>query len=183
MADADTELTDLRFVGPATATALRAAGVSSADIAEKRVDHETLRDAGVNPGVAARIRREHSLAWSHTAGGDLSNRAKNVGGLGDAERDWVAASSGDWENHEGERSVETGTDWRTDESAWRQQSAPDPVTVLDEVSEDDAERLAEAGVTSVRTLANADAERVADSLGLEAKQVTAWKAAARDAEM
>ncbi|MFB6120655.1 MAG: helix-hairpin-helix domain-containing protein [Halobacteriaceae archaeon] len=180
MADADTDLTDLRFVGPATAAALRAAGISSADIEERRVDHESLKDAGVNPGVAARIRREHSLAWSHTAGGDLSHRAKSVGGLGDAERDWVAASSGDWENHDVD--TERGEDWRSDESTWREESAPNPVTVLDEVSSEDATRLAEAGVTSVRTLAKADAERVARVLGLDPHRVRAWKGAARDFE-
>jgi len=182
MADADTDLTDLRFVGPATATALRAAGVSSADIEQKRVDHETLRDAGVNPGVAARIRREHSLAWSHTAGGDLSHRAESVGGLGEAERDWVAASAGDWESQDVQTETERGEDWRSDESAWREQSAPEPVTAIEGVSSEDAARLADAGVTSVRTLANADAERVAASLGLDAEQVAAWKAAARGAE-
>jgi hypothetical protein len=174
---ADSDLTDLRFVGPATAAVLAAADVSAADVREKRVDYETLLTAGVNPGVAARIRREHSLAWSHTAGGDLSGRAARVAGLGESERAWVAASAGDWEDREVAR--ESGGEWRTDESAWLAGGGPRPVADLDCVSDDDAVRLAEAGVTSVGALARADAEAVASSLGLAPSAVAAWKTAAQ----
>jgi len=175
----DLDLRDLRHVGPVTAAVLREAEVSTADLREKRVDHETLVAAGVNPGVAARIRREHSLAWSHSTGGDLTRRADQVGGLGDAERAWVAASSGDWSAEEartGEREA-----WRTAEAAWREGDPPEPVTELEDVSAADAGRLAEAGVNSIRSLARADGDGLAASLDLDPEQVAAWQRAAREA--
>jgi hypothetical protein len=178
MGDGERALTDLRFVGPVTADALRDAEITAADVEAKRVDHETLVAAGVNPGVAARVRREHSLAWSHTTGGDLDRRADHVGGLGDGERAWVAASAGDWESADAP-APSTGEDWRTGETTWQDGGAPDPVTVLEAVSDEQAARLANAGVTSVRTLARSDAGRIARSLGFDEATVTAWKEAAR----
>ncbi|MFC6785843.1 DUF7409 domain-containing protein [Halobaculum halobium] len=85
-------------MGPATAEALADAPFDAAAVREKAVSYRMLTDAGVNPGVAARIRREHSLAWSfESEGEDLARRSTQVRGLGDAERAWVAASSGDWQ--------------------------------------------------------------------------------------
>ena len=216
-------LLDLQFVGPATADVLEDAGVAAAAVESKSVSHAELVDAGVNPGVAARIRREHSLQWSFEGGQDLDRRAEQVRGLNDDEREWVAASYGEddasadgsgdataeeaawrdqpsdetdspahsdsgvtddeavwreksWPNGDDDSTVERG------EQTWREQSAPTPVTELDGVDEEDAKLLARAGVTSVRSLATAHVERVADSLGVSVERVAAWKETARDAE-
>ncbi|ELZ26465.1 hypothetical protein C474_19994 [Halogeometricum pallidum JCM 14848] len=87
-------LEELRFVGPKTAAALRDSPIDAADVARKRVSYRDLTAHGVHPGVAAKIRREHSLSWSFDAeDGDLSRRSSQVRGLDDDERAWVAASS------------------------------------------------------------------------------------------
>ena len=182
-------LSDLRFVGPATESALSASGVAPADVVGKRVTYRDLLDAGVNPGVAARIRREHSLSWSFESdAGDLSARSAQVRGLGDDERAWVAASSGDWDlgRAAGADSKADADPAETDgsgaaeaaEAAWRDRSAPTPVTDLDAVDADDATRLARGGITSVRSLAAADPESVADALELDAGLVRSWVEAA-----
>ncbi|MFB6071453.1 MAG: helix-hairpin-helix domain-containing protein [Halobacterium sp.] len=225
--DARDDLLDLRFVGPATADVLAAANVDAAAIESKSVSHAQLVDLGVNPGVAARIRREHSLQWSFEGGEDLDRRAEQVRGLQDDEREWVAASYGDEASADGSgdataeeaawqaestdaTAAETGdaagggasdddspdgeSAWREqswpngrvddsferEEQAWREQSTPTPVTELEGVGEADAKLLARAGVTSVRSLATAHVEHVADSLGVSEDRVAAWKDAARD---
>jgi hypothetical protein len=66
------------------------------------------------------------------------------------------------------------------ERAWREQSTPTPVTEVEGVDEATAKLLARAGVTSVRSLATAHVEHVADSLGVSEEQVSAWKQAARE---
>ncbi|WP_135828971.1 helix-hairpin-helix domain-containing protein [Halorussus halobius] len=189
------ELTDIHFVGPATAEVLAEADYDGAGIADKSVSYEMLVDAGVNPGVAARLRKEHSLAWSLGADeGSLDERSEKVRGLKDEERAWVAASSGDWESPDPEPPGPTEGDWTptgeatTDgsgaaeaaEAAWRERSRPDPVTDVPGVDESVAAVLANGGVTSVRSLATADPEHVADSLGLDAERVTEWRDRARD---
>lgn len=212
--------TDLRFVGTATAEVLAQSDVSAADIAHKRATYRDLVDAGVNPGVAARIRREHSLAWSTTADGDdLERRSAQIRGLGDAERAWVAASSSDWAESDADspenasanesggasqrtrddRPTLTSSDWsptgdaeaqtgaETDgsgdftqaEQAWRDRSEPTPVTEVEGIDDDAADALADAGVTSVRSLATADPEHVADALGLDEARVRDWHDAAK----
>jgi len=216
--DGEAELTDIHFVGPATAEVLAGAEFDATAIPDKTVSFEMLVDAGVNPGVAERIRKEHSLPWS--LGGDensLDERSEKVRGLQDEERAWVAASSGDWEARDpeassGETSSATLTngDWTptagsrdsgtaasddartaeasTDgsgaaeaaEAAWRERSRPDPVTDVPGVDDRTAELLASGGITSVRSLATADPEHVADSLGLERARVAEWRDAARD---
>lgn len=93
----DDQLLALKFIGPATAEALETAGIAAEDIERKRISYRQLTDAGVNPGVAAKIRREHSLSWSFDADGDLERRSTQIRGLGSAERAWVAASSGEWD--------------------------------------------------------------------------------------
>ena len=220
--DSRDALLDLKFVGPATADVLEEASVAAAAVASKAVSHAELVDAGVNPGVAARIRREHSLQWSFEGGQDLDRRAEQVRGLNDDEREWVAASYGEDDasaDGSGDATAEeaawrdqpSGTDspsssdsgatddevsWQEqswpngdddasperDERAWREQSTPTPVTDLDDIDEDDATLLARAGVTSVRSLATAHVEHVADSLGVSVERVAAWKETARDAE-
>ena len=188
-------LTDIHFVGPATAEVLDDAPIDATGIRDKSVSYQMLIDAGVNPGVATRLRKEHSLSWSF--GGDddsLEQRSEKVRGLQDDEAAWVAASSGDWESAEPETTDSTSGDWTptgeatTDgsgaaeeaEAAWRERSRPDPVTDVPGVDDRIAKVLAEAGVTSVRSLATADPEHVADSLELDVSRVAEWCDGARD---
>ena len=87
---------DVRGVGPATAEALAAADIDPEAVAGRRVSYRELLAAGVNPGVAARLRREHSLLWAfeyRPGGPDLACRAEQVRGLTADERAWVAASA------------------------------------------------------------------------------------------
>ncbi len=140
-----------------------------------------LREAGVNPGVAGRLRREHSLSWSFESGTDLTDRSSQIRGLQDDERAWIAASSGDWELRAAETATTDGSgDTEAEEAAWRDRSRPDPVTYVPEVNESVATELAEAGITSVRSMAIADPERVADSLSFDHERVNDWRNAARD---
>lgn len=244
--DDDAGRTDLLYVGEATAAVMAEAGIAAADVRRKAVSYRGLVDAGVNPGVATKIRREHSLHWSlDERGADLDDRSRTVRGLRDGERDWVAASGvdladgsdgdstaeGDWSpsgdgataadaTADGERSSLTDGDWtpsrdvdrntgspdgdwtpsaddgrsasaepaETDgsggaeaaESAWRERSRRVPLTDLAAVDERDAERLGEVGVTSVRRLATADPEHVADVLDVDEETVAEWHAAAAD---
>jgi hypothetical protein len=242
-----TEPTDLKFVGSATAEVIVDASFDAEDIADKRVSYSMLVAAGVNPGVAAKIRRCHSLSWSFDSGSGLDRRSEQVRGLQDGERAWVAASSGDWTEQSDEsadsgevgelgETAETGADREEDwtpgdgpatpsragggddatttddwtpgdwgdagaavddtdggdatadgsgdavaaESAWRERSVPTPVTVVEGVASDDAEQLADAGVTSVRSLATCTPELVADILGFEQSQVETWQERATD---
>lgn len=188
-------LTDIKWVGPATAEELAEAPFDAVGITKKTVSYEMLIDAGVNPGTATRIRREHSLSWSFESSDDtLERRSTTVRGLQDDEADWVAASSGDWKNTEPETTQTTSGDWTptgkatTDgsgaakeaEAAWRERSKPDPITDVPGVNETIAGILADGGITSVRSLATADPEHVADSLELDEERVTRWWNAARD---
>ena len=276
--DVEVEVPDefeaLRFVGPKTAAALRDSPVEVADLVRKRVSYRDLTERGVHPGVAAKIRREHSLSWSFDSeSSDLSRRSSQVRGLDDEERAWVAASAGwaeedesaetdgsgdarsaesawqaesvepegadeqsptdgesawrssvtassdDGPTRDGEAAwrakagddeaagSEAGDDeaaWRerataspgtsdddtgeasrasaTDaEAAWREQSAPTPVTALEAVDDAYADRLADAGIRSIRRLATADPESVADALELDRRRVERWCEAARTA--
>lgn len=245
-----TELEALKYVGPATADCLAQANIDAAAIVDGEVCYRDLVAAGTNPGVAAKIRRWHSLSWSFNSGDDLDRRSSQVRGLGDDERAWVAASSGDWDasddadtgdSDDGDGDSNTG-DWTPDgrgeatetsgpardgdwtpsgsesdgdedapseptasgdwtptgretagastdgsgdalaaEEAWRERSKPEPLTTLAGIDEADAELLAEAGVRSVRRLATADPEHVADALQIDPTVVSAWKGQARDA--
>ncbi|MFB6091109.1 MAG: helix-hairpin-helix domain-containing protein [Halobellus sp.] len=229
------EFEDLHFVGPKTAPVLEDSGIAIADVCEKRVSYRDLTEAGVNPGVAAKIRREHSLSWSLDGGGtDLDRRSSQIRGLDDDERAWIAESSG-WSDREdaaeadgsgdaadGEAAwrARTGGDpsdpedalppeesdtgsggppatdgeaaWRAEsgvgldggsgsdadadaESAWRRQSAPTPLTAVAEFDEKVATTLRKAGIGSVRRLATADPESVADALDLDVDRVRAWR--------
>lgn len=177
--------TDVRFVGPATAESLEAADIEVGGILRKEVSYRQLVDAGINPGVATKIRREHSLPWSLTGSSseDLAQRSTQVRGLKDGERDWVSASTGDWEATEPSTSsaeADGSGEAEAAEAAWRDRSRPDPVTEVPGVSEDDADQLAKAGITSVRSLATSNPETVADVLGLDLETVSEWRAAASE---
>ncbi|ELZ98981.1 hypothetical protein C440_01455 [Haloferax mucosum ATCC BAA-1512] len=249
-----TALEDLKYIGPATAESLSASNIDAGAIVDGDVCYRDLVEADVNPGVAAKIRRWHSLSWSFGSGEDLDRRSSQVRGLGDDEREWVAASSGDWGTDDeddtsgdwtptGQASVSRGPDREGDwepsgadatnddsptqsgdwtpsgpdesrgnspnrggdwtprggaetqsgasadgsgdalaaEAAWRERSKPEPVTTLDGIDADDADLLAEAGVRSVRRLATADPEHVADALQIDPTVVNAWKSQALDA--
>jgi len=226
---AENPLESVRFVGPATAAVLERSGYDATAITDKRVSFRMLVEAGVNPGVAAKIRREHSLSWSFNSGGDLGQRSAQIRGLGSAEAEWVAASAGDWEADSeeatvdreesatgealddsestddrgwadrtpwpthgesvdaviGERPADAATDGSGDaisaEAAWRARSKPTPVSELEAVDATAVEQLAEAGINSVRSLATADPEHVADVLELSKEVVEAWYQAAREA--
>lgn len=229
----DLDPTDLKWIGPATAEVFSGADFTADHVANKDVSYQMLVDAGVNPGVAAKIRREHSLSWSFEAGDGLSERSAQVRGLGSDEAAWVeASSSGDWEEEADEEAPEAGAsdedawvaassegtadehdepptagddaayftatadtdgsipdaeadgsgDPAAAEAAWRERSEPTPVTDLDPVDEEAKDLLADAGITSVRSLATADPEHVADVLDIDQERVTAWHDAARDAE-
>ncbi len=177
----ETETTDVKYVGPATATVIEDATFDVADIRNRTASYEMLREAGVNPGVAGRLRREHSLSWSFESGNDLSDRSSQIRGLQDEERAWIAASSGDWETGTSETAKTDGSgDTEAEEAAWRDLSSPDPVTDVPEIDDELAGELAEAGITSVRSLAIANPERVADSLAFDLSRVTRWRDSAHE---
>ncbi|WP_410764729.1 helix-hairpin-helix domain-containing protein [Haloferax sp. DFSO60] len=252
-AEAIEELEDLKFIGPATSESLEAEGIDVEGIIEGTVSFRDLVQAGVNPGVAAKIRRWHSLSWSFSSGDDLDRRSSQVRGLDDDERQWIAASSGSWKSEkkpnsgdwaptgktqteqassparEGDwtptggdqqsadapvqsgdwtptgksggetkdsTSPRTTGDWTPSqqggtsadgsgdalaaEAAWRERSKPTPLTVLEGVGEEEADMLSEAGVRSVRRLATADPEHIADALLIDEQRVSEWKKQARD---
>jgi len=231
--------TDLKFVGPATGEAIDDAGFSAADIVEKNVSYSMLLEAGVNPGVAAKIRRFHSLSWSFDTDGDLDRRSKQVRGLQDDERAWVAESGigGDDEDEAGgeltdpdelstpqpdetadgeaawvanasddgetilpedadedeqdeeaewvagatadDESTDTATadgsgDPLAAEAAWRERSKPTPLTDISGIGDTYSDQLAEAGVTSVRSLATASPELLSDVTGIPERQLRTW---------
>ncbi|WP_423744858.1 hypothetical protein V5735_02145 (plasmid) [Haladaptatus sp. SPP-AMP-3] len=176
-----TETTDVKFVGPATAAVIDDASFGVKAIQNRTVSYEMLREAGVNPGVAGRLRREHSLSWSFESGNDLTDRSTQVRGLQDDERAWIAASSGDWERETPETATTDGSgEAEAEEAAWRDRSSPDPVTDVPEIDDRLADELAEAGITSVRSLAIANPERVADSLSFDRNRVTKWRDSAHE---
>ena len=189
VADADDAVADpttLKFVGPATAGTLREAGYGAAAVRGKRVSYRMLVERGVNPGVATKIRREHSLPWSmgDEEDADLRTRSGQVRGLRDEEREWVAASSGDWADADADGNATAEADGsgssRAAEAAWRDRSRPDPVESLDSVPSDAAEKLGSAGITSVRSLATVTPEHVADLLGFDPETVERWRDAAAE---
>ncbi|WP_238993874.1 DUF7409 domain-containing protein [Halobellus captivus] len=193
---------DIRFVGPKSAAALRESEITLSGFVNKHVAYRDLTDAGVNPGVAAKIRREHSLSWSLDGGGtDLDRRSAQVRGLDDEERAWIAASSGwstddtaatetdgsgdaqaaeaAWRDRQtGEKQSEPST--MDAETAWRRRSAPTSVTALDGIDAETADTLRKAGIGSIRRLATADPESVADALEVDRDRVESWCRLARE---
>jgi len=105
--------TDLPLVGPATAAAIEAADFDAADIAERRVSYVMLREAGINPGVAARMRRRYSLVWAFRwrfGGEDLPDRAAQVRGFEAPERSWVDESARPVDDGD-DAAIEAWQDW------------------------------------------------------------------------
>jgi ribosomal protein S27AE len=84
-------------VGPVSALAIENSGFGTADVVESRVSYVMLRDAGVSPLDADRLRRRHSLVWTFrwTEGAYLVQRAERLRTLRETERDWIAASVSD----------------------------------------------------------------------------------------
>lgn len=155
------------------------AGVTAGDLHDRRVSYRDLLGADLAPERAARLRREHALQWSFEAGDDdLAERSASLRGLEDEERAWIEASAGDWEDCLAARPVGEDDDAAHDDGPeW---TPPTPVTAIPGIDEEYAERLAEGGVVSVRTLAVADPVKVATALGMEPNRVTSWHWRARE---
>jgi hypothetical protein len=172
-------LVALDGVDEASAERLADADVTARDLRDRRVSYRDLLGAGVAPERAARLRREHALQWSFEAGDDdLAERSASLRGLEAEERAWIEASAGDWEDRLGTRPVGEDDDAsRDDGPEW---TPPTPVTAIPGIDEEYAERLAEGGVVSVRTLAVADPVKVATALGMEPNRVTSWHWRARE---
>ncbi|MGM0590252.1 MAG: DUF7409 domain-containing protein [Halobacteriota archaeon] len=158
-----------------TVEALDAVDVDTDALAPQDVSYRMLLDAGVDPTVAADLRRTFSLPWSFDSdGSDLVERSRAVRGMGDAERAWVAASAGEWED------VDIPTPSLENREPATTHPKPKPVTDVPGVDDAYAERLAEAGIVSVRTLAIADPTRVSRVLNIELNRLTSWHWWARD---
>ena len=176
-------LVTLDGVDEESAGRLADAGVTAGDLRDRRVSYSDLLGAGVAPDRAARLRREHALQWSFEAGDDdLAERSASLRGLEAEERAWIEASAGDWEDRLGTRPVGGDDDSGDDDSGddgpeW---TSPTPVTAIPGIDGEYAERLAEGGVVSVRTLAVADPVKVAAALGMEPNRVTSWHWRARE---
>jgi len=201
-AGVDRSLQSVRFVGPSTAAVLDREGYDATAISDKRVSYRMLIEAGVNPGVAAKLRREHSLSWSFRSGGDLSRRSAQIRGLGSAEAAWITASAGDWESateastdaagdgiepeeskarSTHETDVRLSSDRTRTEAAWRARSKPTPVGELEGIDTEAVELLAEAGIRSVRQLATINVAQIVDVLELSESDVRTWYNTARAA--
>jgi hypothetical protein len=113
------DATALEFVGEATAAVLAESDVSPADVAAGTVSYEALVEVGVNAGVAARIRRAHSLPWAidHTSGERLRRRSEHVHNLRDDEKAWVAESADGWAD---DATADGGRTAEEAERAWRE---------------------------------------------------------------
>lgn len=166
---------DLAGVDEETATTLADADVEAVDLQDKRVSYRDLVDAGLDADVATALRREHSLPYTSTLGGDLSERSDSVGNLQGNERAWIAASDGDWESAE----YEPVFDEREEVDVWTDMERPTPVTAIAGVGDADAEKLAEAGITSVKQLTWAEAGVIADALDMDVVAIRTWRFAAR----
>ncbi len=173
------ELQTLHFVGPVTAEILAAAGITVEDILHKRISYKRLVQEGINPGVAAKLRREHSLPW--TIGGfdsDLDHRSQSVRGLRQGEREWIARSSDDWSSHDTAGTAPAQLD--RDATGWCVELADEPASlesplVLDGITQADADRLAEAGINTVRRLAVVDSATVATAIDRDPETVRRWQ--------
>ncbi len=182
--------TELLFVGPVTAAVLADAPFDARGIADRTVSYRMLLDVGVNPGVAAKIRREHSLHWSFgdTGDADLARRSKSVRGLREEERAWIEASQDGWEHADRDAQSTPDVHAETDgsgaadeaEAAWRERSRPIPVADVPGIDARTVETLAAAGITSARSLSTVDPDHVGDALDLDPDLVASWCEAARD---
>ncbi|WP_435335544.1 DUF7409 domain-containing protein [Haloarchaeobius sp. TZWWS8] len=169
------DLVALDGVPEAAAAELEEAGLSPADVTEKRVSYVDLLEAGVDQEVATAIRRRYSLTWSSTLGDGLDDRAAEMGGLQRGERDWVAASTSDWE----ELGVpEYDPIEREPVDYWADHDRPTPVRQV--VDDYVADQLRTAGITSVNQLAGVDAAALAEALEVPVMQARTWRFAARE---
>lgn len=130
-------LQELRFVGQATAEALADAAIEAGDLRDQSVSYLELVEAGVEPGVAAHLRREHSLPWSAgpVEGARLRRRAEHIRHLRDDERAWIAGSP--TSRHTGRDSATAaapdGSGQATDaERAWRRRAPSESVDEADD---------------------------------------------------
>lgn len=112
---------------------------------------------------------------ARASGSGLAERSAEMAGLQEAEREWIAASEGDWTA--GTAASRRTLDAEVDKI---RPARPTPVRVLPGVGPDDAAALAEVGITSVRQMTWVDAGAVADLLDLDVRQVRLWRHAARE---
>nr|WP_255194463.1 hypothetical protein [Natronobeatus ordinarius] len=166
-------------VDPAARAELEAAGIAPEAVANKEWSYRSLLDVGVDESVATALRRQFSLPWSFEADGDLDRRSSEVRGLGEREREWVAASADeDWQAFDAVRT--RAEDDESEEQKERPYPRPTPVTAVTGVSPENAERLAEAGIISAERLATIDAGEVAKLLELDVLHVRMWRYNARE---
>lgn len=163
-------------VGDETATALEDADVTHDELAQKEVSYRELVMAGIDADTAAAVRREFSLQWSFVLGDGLDERSNDMNNLSANERQWIAASEGDWENAEYDPVFEE----REEVDVWADRERPTPVIEIPGVGPDDAEKLARAGVNSVKQLSWVPAAFVADALDLDVRMVRTWRFQARE---
>lgn len=153
------------------------ASISAEDLEDKAVSYRDLVDAGVDARVATDLRRHFSLPWTFELGSDLAERSGAVGALSSHESEWVELSDGDWQETRVESSIAKPREGR---DVWAELDRPTPVTALPGISDDHAERLTEAGVTSIKQLTFLDAGVVAEALDVDVKLVRLWRHQARD---
>ncbi len=159
--------------------ALEEAGIDPAVVSRRDCSYRMLLDAGVDEAAADALRRQWSLPWSFETDGDLTRRSSEVRGLGDAEREWVAASADEtWQAFEWTSS--RTTDNESDDDGERPWPRPTPVTKVTGVSPEKAETLGEAGINSAERLATINATEVAKVLDLSVLHVRTWRHAARE---
>lgn len=183
-ADTDDNPTSLHYVGPVTAEILETVGVTTEDVRTKSVSYTELVEAGVNPGVAAKIRREHSLPWSldgFTA--DLDSRSDAIRGLTSAEREWVAQSDDDdWEPSK-EAIPETVDPGPEPEEAAIELPPSDreivSLATINEIEQETQETLADAGVTTARSLASIEPSVLAEATEIPEQHIRELQATAR----
>ncbi|WP_394348181.1 DUF7409 domain-containing protein [Salinadaptatus halalkaliphilus] len=173
VADAETA----RALETETRTHLEDAGIDPNTVLDKECSYRALLDAGVDESVAERLRRRFSLPWSFETDGDLGRRSDEVRGLDEAERAWIAASEDEeWQAFDGPSIQITIGREKPAERPWPR---PTPVTAVAGVGPDDAETLAEGGITSAERLATINASEVADVLELDVRHVRMWRHSAR----
>lgn len=168
-------------IEPEERDALEDADVAADAVLEREYSYRALLDAGVDESVATSLRRRFSLPWSYEADGDLGRRSDEVRGLGDAEREWVAASADEsWQAFEAARSRTPDSEPADDAERERPWPRPTPVTAVTAVGPDDARRLADGGIVSAERLATVNAAEVARALGLNVLHVRTWRYNARE---
>lgn len=161
--------------------ALADADVEPEAVAEKEYSYRMLLDEGVDEEAADALRRRFSLPWSFETDGDLDRRSTEVRGLGDVEREWIAASGDeDWQEFEAAKARIRAAEDADDEDEERPWPRPTPVAAVTGVGPDDETRLAEGGIRSAERLATVRAGEVAKALDLNVLHVRTWRHNARE---